>query len=165
MTTVDPRSGARESATESNVTQHNSKRSVGIAAYALAGLLFGFFLTKGEVISWFRIQEMFRFQGFHMYGVFMTAVPTALLGIQILKRVNARTLSNEPISIPRKELGKGIRYIAGGLTFGIGWALTGACPGPLFALLGSGVLSIALAIVSALLGTWTYGIVRKRLPH
>ncbi|HVL66183.1 MAG TPA: DUF6691 family protein [Vicinamibacterales bacterium] len=133
--------------------------------YLFLGLLFGIVLTKGEVISWFRIQEMFRFQGFHMFGVFATALPTAILTVQWLKRRGVRTWSGCAIDVPPKALGSGRRYVFGGLLFGVGWAFTGACPGPLFALAGSGVTVIVLAIVSALAGTWTYGASRPRLPH
>ena len=133
--------------------------------YFVLGLLFGIIITKGEVISWFRIQEMFRFQGFYMFGVFATALPTALITVQVLKRWQARTVSGAPIVIAGKALGSGTRYIGGGILFGIGWALTGACPGPLFALLGSGVSVIAAVIASALAGTWTYGVLRPHLPH
>jgi uncharacterized membrane protein YedE/YeeE len=137
----------------------------GLWVYLLVGVLFGIVLTKSEVISWFRIQEMFRFQGFHMDGVFATALPTAIIGVQTMKRRAARTLGGEPIAIPAKVLGSGVRYGVGGTIFGLGWALTGACPGPLVALLGSGVGVIGVAIVSAMLGTWTYARLRSRLPH
>ena len=137
----------------------------GLWLYLLAGVAFGIVLTKGEAISWFRIQEMFRFQGVHMFGIFATALPTAIVGVQLLKRRWRRTLGGAPIAIPPKHLGSGIRYAAGGTIFGLGWALTGACPGPLFALLGSGVTTMAAAIVAAMLGTWTYGRLRARLPH
>lgn len=133
--------------------------------YFFIGLAFGVVITKGEMISWFRIQEMFRFQGFHMFGVFLTALPTAILTVQLLKRRQMRALSGEPISIPPRRLGTGVRYGVGGVMFGLGWALTGACPGPLFALLGSGYAVIAAAIVSALFGTWTYGLLRPSLIH
>jgi len=133
--------------------------------YFVLGLLFGVVITKGEMISWFRIQEMFRFQGFHMFGVFATALPTAILTVQLLKRHRTHALSGEPISIPPKPLGTGVRYAAGGAIFGLGWALTGACPGPLFALLGSGHTVIAASIASALAGTWTYGLLRPSLLH
>ncbi|MEO8562886.1 MAG: DUF6691 family protein, partial [bacterium] len=111
----------------------------GLWVYLLVGVAFGIVITKSEVISWFRIQEMFRFQGFHMFGVFATALPTAIVTVQAMKRRTARTLAGDPIVIPPKELGSGVRYGVGGTIFGLGWALTGACPGPLFALLGSGV--------------------------
>jgi uncharacterized protein len=137
----------------------------GLWVYLLVGVAFGIVITKAEVISWFRIQEMFRFQGFHMFGIFATALPTAIVTVQSMKRRAARTLSGDPIVIPPKVLGTGIRYGAGGTIFGLGWALTGACPGPLFALLGSGVGVMSVAIASAMLGTWTYGRLRGRLPH
>jgi hypothetical protein len=122
-------------------------------------------LAKAEVISWFRIQEMFRFQGFHMFGIFATALPTGILTVQAIKRWGLRTVREEPIVLLPKQWGRGIRYIGGGVIFGLGWALTGACPGPLFALLGTGVGVISVAIGSALVGTWTYGWLRPRLPH
>jgi hypothetical protein len=137
----------------------------GLWLYLLAGIAFGIVLTKGEAISWFRIQEMFRFQGFHMFGIFATALPTAIIGVQLLKRRWRRTLGGAPIVVPPKHLGSGVRYAAGGTIFGLGWALTGACPGPLFALLGSGVTTMTAAIAAAMLGTWTYGRLRPRLPH
>jgi uncharacterized membrane protein YedE/YeeE len=140
-------------------------RPVGLWAYVAAGTVFGIVLTKGEAISWFRIQEMFRFQGFHMFGVFGTALPTAIVTVQAIKRSHARTLRGESIIVPPKTLGRGIRYMVGGVIFGLGWALTGACPGPLYALLGSGVGVMAVVIASALVGTWTYGLLRPRLPH
>jgi uncharacterized protein len=136
-----------------------------LVIYVVAGTLFGVVLTKGELISWFRIQEMFRFQGFHMYGVFMTAIPTAIITVQALKRLRIRALGGEPIALAPKAMGTGARYVFGGTTFGLGWALTGACPGPLFALVGGGVTVMAAAILSALAGTWLYGRVRHMLPH
>ena len=171
-----PEGGAINLATEDRPTSRPSAElfgtepsqgahAPGLWVYLLVGVAFGFVLTKSEVISWFRIQEMFRFQGFHMYGVFATALPTATIGVQLLKRRWRRTLGGDAIVIPRKQLGKGVRYAVGGTIFGLGWALTGACPGPLFALLGSGVGVIVVAIVSAMLGTWTYGLLRGSLPH
>lgn len=140
-------------------------RAPGLWVYLLLGIAFGVVLTKGEAISWFRIQEMFRFQGFHMFGIFATALPTAIVGVQLIKRRWRRTLGGAEIAIPPKHLGSGVRYAAGGTIFGLGWALTGACPGPLFALLGSGATTMAVAIAAAMLGTWTYGRLRSRLPH
>ncbi len=142
-------------------------RRTGLLAYVLAGLLFGVVLTKGELVSWFRIQEMFRFQGFHMFGVFLLAMPIAILSVQALKRGRARTLEGDLVTLAPKPMGRGVRYVAGGVIFGVGWALTGACPGPLFTLLGAGAGGgvIAVAITAALLGTWTYGRLRPRLPH
>jgi uncharacterized membrane protein YedE/YeeE len=133
--------------------------------YFVLGLIFGVVLTKSEVISWFRIQEMFRFEAFFMYGVIGSAIPVAALGIQIIKRFHLRALDGQPIVIPPKTLGRGTRYWLGGTLFGLGWALVGACPGPLLALVGNGVGVIAVAILSAIAGTWSYGALRHRLPH
>jgi len=140
-------------------------RERGLLLFGIAGLAFGVVLVKSEVISWFRIQEMFRFQGVHMFGIFATALPVATLTVQAMLRWGVRTLDGDRIVVPPKQLGWGIRYAVGGVLFGVGWALTGACPGPLFALLGSGVGVIGIAIASALAGTWTYGYLRERLPH
>ena len=131
--------------------------------YLLAGVLFGIVITKAEVISWFRIQEMFRFQGVHMFGIFASALPIAIVTVQLLKR-GMRAFNGRPIATMPKAPGL-VRYSLGGSIFGLGWALTGACPGPLFALLGSGVTSMAVVILSALAGTWVYGTVRHLLPH
>ena len=136
-----------------------------IAIYFLLGSLFGTILIKGEVVSWFRVQEMFRFHAFHMYGVMGTAVAVAALSIAILRWSRVRTTAGDPIVIPPRELGKGHRYWIGGTIFGVGWALTGACPGPLFALLGSGIPVFGAAVLSALVGTWVYGWLRPSLPH
>jgi uncharacterized membrane protein YedE/YeeE len=136
-----------------------------ILIYFVAGTLFGVVITKAEVISWFRIQEMFRFQGFHMFGIFATAIPTAMVTVQLLKRLRLRALGGVPIALQPKVMGTGARYAIGGTIFGLGWALTGACPGPLFALLGGGVTVMAAAICSALAGTWLYGRLRDGLPH
>jgi uncharacterized protein len=135
------------------------------AVYFVLGCLFGMVLTRSEVVSWFRIQEMFRFQSFHMYGVIGSAVAVAAASIGLLRRFDVHTLTGEPIVIPTKELGKGYRYWIGGTIFGVGWALTGACPGPLFALVGSGVSVFVVAVISALAGTWVYGYLRPSLPH
>src|SRR5262245_44347273 len=131
--------------------------------YLLIGVAFGFVLTKSEAISWFRIQEMFRFQGFQMYGIFMTAVPVGMLSVWLIKRFQMKTISGEPIVIPQKKYNHG--YIIGGFLFGIGWAFTGACPGPLYAQLGSGVTVMGITLLSALAGTWTYSLLRTKLPH
>lgn len=133
--------------------------------YFVLGIIFGIVLTKGQVISWFRIQEMFRFQSFYMYGVFATALPVAILSVAVIKKTGIKSLNGETIVIPPKELGKGYRYVIGGLFFGVGWAFTGACPGPLFALFGSGTGVILVAIASAVAGTWVYGYLRHKLPH
>jgi hypothetical protein len=133
--------------------------------YLLLGIAFGFVLSRSEVISWFRIQEMFRFQSFRMYGIIGSAVVTAAVSVALIKRFGMKSVAGERISIPAKELGSGIRYAAGGTIFGLGWALTGACPGPLFALIGNGVTVMIAAVVSALGGTWAYGWLRPKLPH
>lgn len=133
--------------------------------YLLVGIYFGIIFTKSEVISWFRIQEMFRFQAFHMYGIIGSAVVVAAISVQIIKRFKIRSLDGSEINIPPKELGKGTRYWAGGTMFGLGWAMTGACPGPMFALVGSGVPVMLVAIAAAIAGTYTYGVLRPKLPH
>jgi uncharacterized protein len=122
-------------------------------------------LVKSEVVSWYRIQEMFRFQSFHMYGILGSAMLTALVSVQILRRLGLSSLTGERISVPPKLLGRGYRYWIGGLIFGAGWALTGACPGPLFALVGGGASVFIIVAVAALAGTWVYGYLRPQLPH
>lgn len=133
--------------------------------YFLIGGAFGFVLVEAEVISWFRIQEMFRFESFHMYGIMATAVLVAGVSLELIKRRGLRDAAGQPLGLPPKTLGSGVRYVIGGTLFGVGWALTGACPGPLFALVGAGVPVMLVAIASALLGTWTYGLLRPWLPH
>lgn len=136
-----------------------------LTVYLALGIGFGIVLTKSEVVSWYRIQEMFRFQSVHMYGIIGSAVAVAAVGLQIIRRSGLRSLAGEPIAVPPKVMGSGARYAVGGVLFGVGWALTGACPGPLMALVGSGVSVMLATIGSALIGTWTYGLVRDRLPH
>ncbi|WP_394767880.1 DUF6691 family protein [Ferruginibacter sp.] len=131
--------------------------------YLLAGTAFGIILVKSEVISCFRIQEMFRLQSFHMYGVIGSAVITAIISVQLIKRFNIKTLGGEIIELPQKKFNKGQIY--GGLLFGFGWALTGACPGPMFAQIGTGALVVVVTLFSALAGTWMYGLLREKLPH
>jgi uncharacterized protein len=140
-------------------------RVIDLLTYVAVGVAFGTVMVKTEVISWYRIQEMFRFQSIHMYGVLGSAMLTALMSLEILKRSTARALTGETIAVPPKQLGSGRRYWIGGIIFGVGWALTGACPGPLFALIGSGATVFIAVAVAALGGTWTYGLVRPRLPH
>ena len=131
--------------------------------YALVGVFFGIVFVKAEVISWFRIQEMFRLQSFHMYGVIGTAVVVGMISLQIIKRFRIETLTGEPIIVQPKTFNKG--QVIGGLIFGLGWAITGACPGPLFAQIGAGYSVVAVTLLSALAGTWVYGAIRARLPH
>jgi len=135
------------------------------ARYALIGFAFGLVLMKSEAISWFRIQEMFRFQSFHMFGILGCAVVVAGVMLRLLQRLGVHSLDRQPICLEAKKMGRGARYAIGGTCFGLGWALTGACPGPLFALLGAGVTVMGVAILSALVGTWTYAMLRDRLPH
>ena len=120
---------------------------------------------ESEAVSWFRIQEMFRFDAFHMYGILSTAVLTAAVSVLIIKRLGVRDGEGTPLGFPPKTLGSGVRYLAGGTAFGLGWALTGACPGPIIALIGAGSTVMIVTLLSALAGTWTYGFVRHRLPH
>ncbi|MBC8084516.1 MAG: YeeE/YedE family protein [Hymenobacter sp.] len=131
--------------------------------YLVLGVLFGIILTKSEVISWFRIQEMFRFQSFHLYGIIGSAILVGLLSIQLLKRNHVKSLNGETIALADKKYTHGAWI--GGIIFGLGWALTGACPGPLFAQLGSGVASAVVLILAALAGTWTYSALHEKLPH
>lgn len=133
--------------------------------YFLIGSAFGAVLMEAEVISWFRIQEMFRFDAFHMYGIIGSAVVVAGLSLLAIKKLGLRAPDGSPLALEPKRLGTGVRYIAGGTIFGLGWALTGACPGPLVALIGGGVPVMAVALASALAGTWLYGFLRPRLPH
>lgn len=140
-------------------------RATPLWQYALAGLAFGFVLMKAEAVSWFRIQEMFRFHSIHMFGLLGTAVATATLSLRLLRARGARSREGEPLALEPKAMGRGIRYAAGGTIFGLGWAFTGACPGPLFALTGAGATVMLVAIAAALAGTFTYGLLRDRLPH
>lgn len=128
------------------------------------GIIFGIVLIKSEVASWFRIYEMFLFDSFHMYGVIGTAVVTGVLVTQLLKRKPIKSLDNEPITFKDKDfLPK--KYLIGGTLFGLGWALTGACPGPMFALLGAGYYAVLIPIIFAILGTLAYGVLKDKLPH
>jgi len=131
--------------------------------YFFTGVFFGFVLVKAEVISWFRIQEMFRFQAFHMYGIIGSALMVAMLSVFLIKNFKLKTFGGEEIKIEPKKFNWGNVY--GGIIFGLGWAMTGACPGPLYALLGSGVYVIAVVLLSAILGTFCYGVFRENLPH
>ena len=131
--------------------------------YLIVGIVFGITFVKAEIVSWFRIQEMFQLTSFHMYGVIGTAVVVGAISIQIIKRFNIKTIYGEEIVINDKKFNKGQIY--GGLMFGIGWAITGACPGPLFAHIGAGFTVIAVTFLSAVAGTWVYGYLRDKLPH
>jgi hypothetical protein len=130
--------------------------------YMGLGIVFGLALTKGEAISWFRIQEMFHFESIHMYGIFMTAVPVGAISLLVIGRFNIKTIDGDPIRQPKKYYHHGI--IIGGLIFGFGWALTGACPGPLYAQIGGGYLVTIITFLSAVLGTWVYAWLLPHLP-
>jgi uncharacterized membrane protein YedE/YeeE len=131
--------------------------------YLFIGLLFGIALVKSQVVSWFRIQEMFRLQAFHMYGIIGSAIVVGMISILIIKKFNINTIHGETVIIPTKKFNWGNVY--GGLIFGLGWAITGACPGPLFAQIGSGFLVISVTLLSAIAGTWVYGLLRDKLPR
>lgn len=131
--------------------------------YLIVGILFGIVFVKAEIISWFRIQEMFHLQSFFMYGVIGSAVAVGLVSVFIIKKFNIKTLQGEKIEIQPKVFDKGQIY--GGLLFGFGWAITGACPGPLFAQIGTGATVIAVTLLSAIAGTWFYGLIKDKLPH
>lgn len=133
--------------------------------YLGMGTLFGIILIKSEVVSWFRIQEMFRFQAIHMYGILGSAVGVAAIGIGLLRHFDVSTIRGEPITVSEKPFARGINQMAGGIAFGIGWGLLGACPGPIYALLGAGITPMLVALISATLGAWTYGHLKPYLPH
>lgn len=131
--------------------------------FLVFGIAFGIILTKAEVISWFRIQEMFRFQSFHMYGIIGSAVIVGAISILILKKFNIKDSNGAELVFLKKPYNKG--YIIGGILFGLGWALTGACPGPIFALIGSGHSVFIVTLIFAVFGAWIYGLLRDKLPH
>lgn len=145
-------------------TKPVSRLAFGHVKFLLAGVYFGFILLKAEVVSWYRIQEMFRFQSFHMYGVIGSALVVAVISLWLLKRFKVKSLEGDLITTTPKAPTY-VRYIVGGTLFGIGWALTGACPGPIAALIGSGSSIFIVVLLSAILGTWVYGLLRPRLPH
>ncbi|MBL7913261.1 MAG: YeeE/YedE family protein [Bacteroidia bacterium] len=149
-----------------SVTETNSTNEFSLAKnlkFLLVGVFFGIVFVKAEIISWFRIQEMFRFHSFHMYGVIGTAVVVGVISVFIIKRFKIKTISGDEIKIEPKTFNKGQIY--GGLLFGFGWALTGACPGPLFAQIGSGLTVVIVTFLSAVFGTWMYGYLKDKLPH
>ncbi|KAF2329944.1 DUF6691 family protein [Flavobacterium nitrogenifigens] len=137
--------------------------ALGNLKYLIVGIFFGIVFVKAEIISWFRIQEMFNLESFHMYGVIGCAVVVGLISVQLIKKFNIKTLDGEKIEIQPKTFNKGQIY--GGLLFGFGWAITGACPGPLFAQIGTGATVIVVTLVSAIAGTWVYGLLKDKLPH
>lgn len=153
--------------TDPNCVAPNSSQTedkgLAMLKYVLIGVVFGIVFVKAEIISWFRIQEMFRFQSFHMYGVIGSAIVTGIISIQLIKHLKIKSVHGETIIIPSKVFKKG--QIIGGFIFGLGWAITGACPGPLFAQIGSGYTVVLVTLLSALTGTWVYGKFEKYFPN
>lgn len=135
-----------------------------VLKYLLVGFIFGIVLTKSEAVSWYRIYEMFQFQSFHMYGIIMVAIAVGSIGIQIIKRKQLKDIKGMPIIIYDKDKGS-FRYWIGGLLFGLGWALVGCCPGPIFILIGAGFFPVVLVLIGALLGTYIYGVLKDKLPE
>lgn len=133
--------------------------------FVALGIYFGIVISKSEAISWFRIQEMFRFQSFHMYGLLMSGVVTAAFCLKVIRSLNIKTIDGTEIEVPPKETGPWKGYLLGGSCFGIGWAFTGACPGPLYTLIGSGLTVMIVPLFFALVGAWTYGYLKPKLPH
>ncbi len=131
--------------------------------FLLLGIIFGITLIKADAVSWFRMQEMFRFQGFQMYGIFMTAIPTGAISVFLIRKFKIKTLDGEPVQIIKKKFHLG--FIFGPILFGIGWALTGTCPGPIYVQIGSGLTIAILTLLSALAGTWVYSYLKPKLPH
>ncbi len=131
--------------------------------YMVVGIMFGIVFVKAEIVSWFRIQEMFKLQSFHMYGVIGSAVMVGVISIWLIKKFKIKTIEGEEITFHPKTFNKG--QIIGGLLFGLGWGITGACPGPLFAQIGTGATAIIVTLLSAIAGTWVYGFFREKLPH
>ena len=158
-TDLKPMVSGITSTNQSNVQQgwqHNIK-------YLIIGTLFGVVFVKSEIISWFRIQEMFRLQSFHMYGIIGSAIVVGMLSVWLIKKFKLKTINGETIKIQTKQFNKGQIY--GGILFGFGWAITGACPGPLFAQIGTGATVVMVTLLSAVAGTWVYGLLRDKLPH
>jgi len=132
--------------------------------YLLVGMFFGIVLVKSEAVSWYRIYEMFKFQSFHMYGIIGSAVLLGVIAVALIKLMGLRSIEGQKINIRPKDKGF-VRYLLGGSIFGLGWALAGACPGPMYILVGTGVFSMLIVIGAAILGTFVYGLIRKKLPH
>ena len=132
--------------------------------FLIVGIIFGIVMSKSEAISWYRIQEMFRFQSFHMYGIIGTAVILGVIGVQIIKKYKMRDFSGNEILFHPKEKSI-IRYLVGGTIFGLGWALSGACPGPMVVNIGYGFLTMGIVFISSILGTFIYGYIKDKLPH
>lgn len=135
-----------------------------VLGYLFTGILFGIVMFKSEAASWFRIYEMFQFQAFHMYGIIGSALLLGVIGIQVIKRKKAKDFNGEEIQFSPKAKSFS-RYMFGGIIFGLGWALAGACPGPIYTLIGAGYVSVIVVFLSALLGTFLYGLLKDKLPH
>ncbi|MFN8322282.1 MAG: DUF6691 family protein [Chitinophagales bacterium] len=151
--------------TEEEGTNHQSTAETFVSnlKYVLIGVFFGIVFVKAEIVSWFRIQEMFRLASFHMYGVIGTAVVVATISTQLIKKINIKTIRGEEVVFSERPFNKG--NIFGGLLFGLGWALTGACPGPMYGLIGSEFGVFVVALLSAVAGTYVYGLLQHKLPH
>jgi hypothetical protein len=132
--------------------------------FLLVGIFFGIVLVKSEAVSWYRIYEMFKFESFHMYGIIGSAVVTGILLLQIAKFLKLKNIEGTQVNVPKKDMGL-TRYIVGGSIFGLGWALSGACPGPMYILVGTGVFSMFIVIAAAIFGTYIYGVLKDKLPH
>lgn len=132
--------------------------------FLFVGIIFGIVLVKSEAVSWYRIYEMFKFESFHMYGIIGTAIGTGVILLLLAKQFKLNNLEGEQMNVPKKDKGL-FRYIIGGTLFGLGWALSGACPGPMYILVGTGAFSVLIVIAAALFGTYVYGIIKDKLPH
>ncbi|WPR74265.1 DUF6691 family protein [Algoriphagus sp. NG3] len=152
-----------EAVCDSPNSQETGEQGLALVKYLILGVLFGIVFVKAEIVSWFRIQEMFRLDSFHMYGVIGSAIVTGIISVQVIKRFKIKSMAGEEIKIPKKEFRKGQIY--GGFIFGLGWAITGACPGPLFAQIGSGFTVVIITLLSAIAGTWVYGRFASKLPN
>lgn len=162
MSKVDIKKEQDDHCVAPNLREEHDK-GLELLKYLIIGVVFGIVFVKAEIISWFRIQEMFRLQSFHMYGVIGSAVVTGMISVQLIKRLNIKSIHGETINIPDKVFKKG--QVIGGFIFGLGWAITGACPGPLFAQIGGGYTVILVTLISALAGTWVYGKFADKLPN
>ncbi len=159
-------SGQATGSGTSGSTSSAPARRESLLPYLVLGLYLGIVFTRSEVISWFRIQEMFRFQAFHMYGIIGSAVAVAAMGIWLVRRSGIRSMIRRPMEFPAQPwTPPGTQYWIGGILFGLGWGLLGACPGPIYVLIGNGLSVMVVALASAILGAWTYGRLRHRLPH
>ena len=132
--------------------------------FLLVGIVFGIVLVKSEAVSWYRIYEMFRFESFHMYGIIGTAVGTGIILMLLTKQLKLKNIEGNLMSVPKKDKGL-VRYLIGGSLFGLGWALSGACPGPMYILVGTGAFSVLIVIAAAIFGTYVYGVIKDKLPH